>query len=51
MKNIDINELIKKIKDLYDKQIINQILQNNIKDKRIINQRKSKIQELEIKIE
>lgn len=53
MKNIDINAIIKKIKDLSDKQIIilDSIEQYKRDTKRIINQKKSKIQALEIKIE
>ena len=53
MKNIDINAIIKKIKDLSDKQIIilDSIEQYKRDTKRIINQKKSKIQALENKIE
>ena len=55
MKNIihNINAIIKKIKDLFDKQIIilDFIEQYKRDTKTIINQKKSKIQELEIKIE
>ena len=51
--NIDINAIIKKIKDLSDKQIIilDSIEQYKRDTKRIINQKKVKIQALEAKIE
>ena len=51
--NIDINAIIKKIKDLSDKQIIilDSIEQYKRDTKRIINQKKLKIQSLEAKIE
>ena len=53
LNNIDINEIIKKIKDLSDKQIIilDSIEQYKRDTKRIINQKKLKIQSLEAKIE
>jgi len=53
MNNIDINAIIKKIKDLSDKQIIilDSIEQYKRDTKRIINQKKVKIQALEAKIE
>ena len=53
LNNIDINAIIKKIKDLSDKQIIilDSIEQYNRDTKRIINQKKLKIQSLEAKIE
>ena len=51
--NIDINAIIRKIKDLSDKQIIilDSIEQYKRDTKRIINQKKLKIQSLEAKIE
>ena len=53
LNNIDINAIIKKIKDLSDKQIIilDSIEQYKRDTKRIINQKKVKIQALEAKIE
>ena len=53
LNNIDINAIIKKIKDLSDKQIIilDSIEQYKRDTKRIINQKKLKIQSLEAKIE
>ncbi len=53
MNNIDINAIIRKIKDLSDKQIIilDSIEQYKRDTKRIINQKKLKIQSLEAKIE
>ena len=53
LNNIDINEIIRKIKDLSDKQIIilDSIEQYKRDTKRIINQKKLKIQSLESKIE
>ena len=53
LNNIDINAIIKKIKDLSDKQIIilDSIEQYKRDTKRIINQKKLKIQALESKIE
>lgn len=51
--NIDINLIVKKIKDLSDKQIIilDSIEQYKNDTKRLINQKKMKIQSLEAKIE
>ena len=53
LNNIDINAIIKKIKDLSDKQIIilDSIEQYKRDTKRIINEKKVKIQALEAKIE
>jgi len=53
LNNIDINAIIRKIKDLSDKQIIilDSIEQYKRDTKRIINQKKLKIQALEAKIE
>ena len=53
LNNIDINAIIRKIKDLSDKQIIilDSIEQYKRDTKRIINQKKLKIQSLEAKIE
>ena len=53
LNNIDINSIIKRIKDLSDKQIIilDSIEQYKRDTKRIINQKKVKIQALEAKIE